>query len=325
MSKFNAEEFTFFDGLRGYRLSYSGNDERTCSELLINPVGMTVCRYTLGGISYIDTDQKRFESKANYGIPILYPTPNRVTDSKISFEGKEHILTYEGKNVGGHGIARRMMFDIRDLSSDKNEAMISGTVSFTHDSEYFTAFPFENTLTVTIRLHASGFSISYNVENGGEKTPFGFALHPFFYKIGGAENVYVKINSADVMYLSDENIHSGIHADMSGSEADFTEYTPVSQMPERTKKGTVHFSVPSQNSAQIYYSTTGVTFSLCATSELDKIVTFFPQGCDYFCVENQSCAPDGINLESRGVKNGVITLRPFEKFCGGVDFRINIK
>ena len=73
--------------------------------------GMTCTSLVFNGDEYVYFDEKRKESGGTYGIPILFPTPNRVRGGSYSFGGR--------KIVGNrHGRLRHMPFMIIEKNDE---------------------------------------------------------------------------------------------------------------------------------------------------------------------------------------------------------------
>ena len=323
MKVFSWQKKTLFDDFEVYELSCknSGNPFGDIS-ISVSPLGMNTCIVSIGGKNVIDIDMERLKKGANYGIPVLYPTPNRVTDGTIEFEGKKHSLIYNGRLISSHGLARLVKFEITDISADENCAKITGKMPFNKQMPWFEAFPFESDFYVAVTLYSDSFSIAYSVVNGGERLPFGFALHPFFYKIDGEHDTQIVINSTDLMHITEENIKLGQYYDFKNTEVDFTKPTSVADVPSAVKGGTVHYNVKLPDTSEVIYKKSGFKIVLKATDDMDKLVTFFPAGFDYFCLENQTCSIDAINLEARGIKAGMLVAQPNQTLSGKVTFAV---
>jgi len=124
------------------------------------------------------------------------------------------------------------------------------------------------------------------------------------------------------MHINEDNIKLGKYYDFKNTEVDFTNPTPVADVQNAVKGGTVHYNVKLPVTSEVIYKKSRFKIVLKATDDMDKLVTFFPVGFDYFCLENQTCSIDAINLEARGIKAGMLVAEPHQTVCGEVTFAV---
>ena len=74
-------------------------------EVFVNPAdGMNIYQIDWEGRHMIDWEEARYQRKATYGVPVLYPTPNRSENLKIQAYGKQYdarIRTGEKSSIPG--------------------------------------------------------------------------------------------------------------------------------------------------------------------------------------------------------------------------------
>ena len=88
--------------------------------------GLTCTSLSFKGREYVYFDEKRKREGGTYGIPILFPTPNRVRNGFYVFGGR--------KIIGNrHGRLRHMPFEILK----KRDDMLSAKVSFSPTDDDF--------------------------------------------------------------------------------------------------------------------------------------------------------------------------------------------
>ena len=88
--------------------------------------GMTVVSLKFKGMETVLYDDERRKSGATYGIPILFPTPNRISGGEFTFNGK----CIKGEM---HGALRHAAFRI----TSQSETSVEGEVPFSALGETF--------------------------------------------------------------------------------------------------------------------------------------------------------------------------------------------
>lgn len=274
--------------------------------LLADPAnGMSVVSVEWKGRETIFYDEERFREKRTYGVPILFPTPNRVRDG---------VLHYRGRASGPapqHGWAKVSPF----RALDKREDSITAVLEHREDSPFFASFPYPLDLTVTISIQGSSVRWDYSVENKGEgPLGYGIALHPFFLNAGEAT---LKLSSTLVMESGEDLLPTGALLDKAGTGMDFTKGRKISE-----SKGidSVYYSPSKTPEAEITWPDFSITFR--CSDEFRHGVVYTPEGQDFFCYEPQSCSTDCHNLHERG-EGEVSGLREVEaggKTTGWIEF-----
>ena len=114
----------------------------------------------------------------SYGIPILFPFPNRLRDGAFMFRGQRYVV-----HPNRHGFVRDKAWRVLDTgASDCAGAWITSRVE---TAQYAAAilpqFPFPFRLDVTYRLREAVLSMETVVHNtGAHDMPMGFGIHPYF-------------------------------------------------------------------------------------------------------------------------------------------------
>ena len=134
---------------------------------------MTVLSLAVGSWELIAYDAMRWQAGATYGIAVLYPTPNRVRDQRLRFEGRDYPGT-------PHGAARKQAFTGLTLEAGDAFAAVSGALRCTPESDAYAQFPFHSRLTLRLCLRESSVRWDYKVTNLNKgDLGYGFAQHPF--------------------------------------------------------------------------------------------------------------------------------------------------
>jgi aldose 1-epimerase len=116
------------------------------------------------------------------GTPVLFPFPNRIRDSKYSFDGKSYDVPTSGKPMAIHGFAISANWDVVDYGSTGQEAFILGRFQISKNHpEMLPFWPTDAILTIRYGLAGSKLTMTIGVENPTERDlPYGFGIHPYF-------------------------------------------------------------------------------------------------------------------------------------------------
>ena len=236
--------------------------------------GMTVCSLVYKGIETIEADAERRKAGSTYGIPMLFPTPNRVAGDGYIFNGK----TVKGIM---HGNLRHSSFNIEELSSDRVRAVLP----FSALGQFF---PYEGLFS--LGLSVDGHSVMWDIcvmNDGDEPLSFGFALHPFFCK---QEGMMLSSTLEYEMEADEGKIPTG-----RWTRTEFGKDRPVSSIDTDT----VFFadsSIASTLSSDLYKLT------ISGSEDFDHVVIYTSPGKSFVCVEPQTCSTDAHNMYSKGFR-----------------------
>jgi aldose 1-epimerase len=168
--------------------------------------------------------------------------------------------------------------------------------------------------------------VSYEVWNkGSQDMPFGFALHPYFSILSGRDDTLVSIPANTVMEADDELLPTGRLLDVRGimyAMFDLREPVPVGNL----KLDHVYTNLQKNESAVIEYRKQAMKLRVSASEESTHMVIYTPPGEDnpFFCLENQTCSTDAINLHQQGLKEmaHLLELHPGETRTGYIQYAI---
>lgn len=275
--------------------------------LLINPAdGMNIYDIVYHDISIIKWDEERFLKGLTYGIPILFPTPNRVEEDKIRFEGN----TYDAKM---HGLVRNAKFTVDKEKNKADSCELKAYLEWNQETaEDFYMFPFESRLEINILLQDNCISYRYQIKNQSDKNmPYGFGIHPFFNKI--TDKVEIKLPLGWAMEMNDKKLPNAKEIDNLGFDLSEGIYVRDNQLDH------VFADCTNELKAQIFYE--DFQINLRATEDFNYVVVYTPKQ-DFFCVENQTCATNAHNLYDDGYKkeSGLLIIEPGEIKSGMLQF-----
>ena len=294
--------------------------ELVCGEMTVDVApddGMNICGIRYAGHTIVTVDPKRRASGGTWGMPVLYPTPNRISAGAAHFNGETLPMIWQGKPLLMHGAARYMSFRVEQAEAQENCAVIRGFVDFVPGSDAYTYFPFHSRLTLEVRVYETRLEVTHTVENLDQKPlAFGLAYHPFFLKIGDTRFR----TGARSYYITDENkLPSG---ELAPAEGIYDLSKPVST--EQVHLDHVYTQLPEgENSADIYYPDIHLHLALKATPDFSHLVVFTPAGMPYFCLENQTCSTDCHNLYQHCDQTGLQIVDPGKHSCGTVTLEMD--
>jgi len=251
-----------------------------------------------------------------YGIPLLFPTPNRVRDATYTWRGKRYKQQKRGREVTRHGLVLDETFSVR-CWAEEDAAYAEGTIGIAPGDPPYEAYPFPCRLTVTYALRADGLRLDVRVDNTGEDDfPFGFAIHPYFSKRGDANNVFITAPLTRI-YDNDENLlPSGKILDITGTRVDISDCLHSVQSLDLDN---VYCGMTEDLCARVVYPGS-VRVTLRGDDAFRRLVVFTPKDRPGFCIEHQTCSTDAFNLHARGLltESGVLALPAGQQWNGRI-------
>jgi aldose 1-epimerase len=251
----------------------------------------------------------------SYGIPILFPFPNRIRDGKFSFQGEQYAV-----NPLRHGFVRDKPWQVdgHGASAEAGAWLTSSFDATDYPAEILRQFPFPFRLEVTYRLKDARLEMETLVQNTGARDmPAGFGIHPYFRRPSAgtltvparqrlelAESLptgksldvaeaYDLRHAADINKLTLDDIYTGVAAESDG----LTRCVLVDE--ENNLRTIVEFS----------------------REAFPYIVVYTPPAPrPAICVEPNTCPTDAFNLQTQGIESNVLTIGAGET----VKFNISI-
>ncbi|MBP9690519.1 hypothetical protein KBD81_00405 [Candidatus Woesebacteria bacterium] len=153
------------------------------SSLYIAPqFGCNPIKLILNGQSILDGNETEELLKSDFLCKgdFLAPFPNRVCDGKYVFDGKEYQLE-KNETARGHALHGFIMKKEFALISEESTDQYSRAIFSTDiNSDEFTGYPFDISVTIVFILKENELSIEMIGENRGEvNAPFGVGWHPY--------------------------------------------------------------------------------------------------------------------------------------------------
>jgi aldose 1-epimerase len=257
----------------------SGPSLTVCVDMLD---GMNVVSLVFKGKEMIWYDEKRKREGATYGIPLLFPTPNRVRDNRFLFQGKYSKAVM-------HGEARKAAFTLVNTEVTDTDCQVCGKITFGNGG-IASDYPCE--FTVTVKISETSVIWEYSVVNTGTETlGYGFGLHPLFVKYEGLE---ISTNRDYEMEADSQLLPTGKLLAVQGTEKDFHTKTKVSAL----SLDAVFTSCNKPMVASLYYPEG--TLEMSGSNQFTHAVVFTRTDLPFVCLESQTCSTDCHNLYSGG-------------------------
>ncbi|AEV30289.1 galactose mutarotase-like enzyme [Sphaerochaeta pleomorpha str. Grapes] len=253
--------------------------------------GFTITSWEYKGIERLVFDRARIAMGKTSGIPILFPTPNRIKEGTFVFEGQR----YQGFM---HGRVRFERFTVLQQTA----TTCKGAFCCREGNRVYETFPFLFTLTIEIVLGEKGISWHFEIENQDDKhLPFGIAIHPYLKKLGPSQ---IKCSAEYVMENDNDLCPLGSLGDSALLQAIDVEETDLDLV-----------FYAKEHAVVTEFFTGGACYRLFGSEDFHHTVIYTPRQEPFVCIEPQSCSTDSINLYSHGFSklSGLQILSPGEK------------
>lgn len=234
-----------------------------------------------------------------YGVPVLYPTPNRVAASKFTFGGRE--FAFEPNNGPNflHGLIHSAAF-LRDSAQVVNKtASALFRLELKPGQPFFDRFPLPHDLILSIQVEPDSVRWTYTVDNSAGKAPipYGFAIHPWFLYQGSRAKTRLTVPATHWMEAI-ELLPTGKLVPIERSKFD----ARTGRSLEGFVIDDVFFGMKPEQPTRIDFEDAKLSIALSASKEFTHLVVYTPLE-PHFCVENQTCSTDAHNLYAKGLKN----------------------
>ena len=248
----------------------------------------------------------------------IYPVPNRVRNSKFTFEGTEcsfeGLIPPRGNDVLVHGLVRALSWNYgKPLTVD------AGAIGWTHvhwdeSREEFDRFPFTNTLEHRYTITPQGVLVDYTTTNlSGKRMPYGYALHPSFKRL--SPNDRVRLPAKSVLEMDDELLPTGESIKVRGKKGfDLNK----AQLLSALDLDHVYTDLTGFPSIEYPEHDLRVTIE---SSEDFRFVVIHTRDPKTVEIEPQTCSTDAFNAPNP-VAAGLLVLEPGEQRSGSIMYHI---
>lgn len=257
-----------------------------------------------------------------FGIPVLFPFPNRIRDGRFTFEGRTHELPRldSTKQNAIHGFACRHPWRVIDHGADDRSAWVTGEFRCSFDAPAdLPLWPADHQIRLTCRLSRGTVRLEADVYNPDTRPlPFGLGYHPYF-TLGPAES-HVEVPARQFWAL-DHSLPTGERQPVDAAR-DLNTPRPVSSLT----LDDVLTDLPARASrvdglverARLLHSD-GVQMRLFCSTAFREMVVFNPPHRQAFCIEPYTCPTDAIHLQSRLGDLGWQLLPPDESWSAAIE------
>lgn len=298
------------------RLGYQGRARQSISMELFPSLGNRIVSLRVGTNELLFVETNQAQLLEGGGIPILYPTPNRVENGKFTFDNTPVLMKtpVSPSPMIIHGLMRdsSWCFEAPVLFQDRVEFRAWQTMS-TNDVR-FSAFPWPHKISVTYAVMSDRVRISYVVTNEGPRRfGFGFGLHPYWRIIGAPEKTSVQIGvNGTLKNMADTSITP------LDDESRFLSPRPVSA----AFQSAMFFPRTPKSAVGIYFNAIGLHLSQIATGDFTHLVLWSPQERKFIAMEDQTCSADAHNQFQNGAKDTshLMIVEPGEAKGGSVEY-----
>ncbi|MGI9105580.1 MAG: aldose 1-epimerase [Pyrinomonadaceae bacterium] len=239
----------------------------------------------------------------SYGIPILFPFPNRIRDGKFPFRGEQYTV-----NPPRHGFVRDKAWRVEDHgASDAAGAWLTSSFDAAlYPEQILQQFPFLFRLEVTYRLKDSHLEMETVAQSTGEREmPVGFGIHPYFRRPSAGT---LTVPARKRLELAD-SLPTGNLLDVAGQydlrdEANLAGMTldDIYTGVEADEGGLARCVLADHESG----ARTIVEFP---REQFPYVVVYTPPAPrQAICIEPNSCPTDAFNLQAQGIESNILTL-----------------
>jgi aldose 1-epimerase len=254
------------------------------------------------------------------GMPIMYPTPNRVRDSAFVFDGQRYYFEPNSGPNFIHGLVRRRPWQLGDPVAGSTRAEVAAWIDWDELQPDFACFPVVHRLTVKYTLRAGRLTIAFRVANRGRgRLPFGFGVHPWFRVPGGREGVLVRV-PAPMRMEAEDKLPTGRTLPVDDTPFDLRRPTALSELD----LDDVYLGLGPRTVSWFEWRDRGLRVSLRASAIFTHLVVYTPPGRPVFCIENQTCSTDAHNLHARGLRRQahLLVVGPGRSAGGSIEWRV---
>ena len=274
-------------------------------------------------LMFVPPDPETLQGRASgYGVPILFPWPNRIDEGKFSFDGKEYQLETPGPGEhASHGYVHVRPWQVAASgASDADGAWVTSVFKSAEFSEIGAHFPFPFEVVVTYRLVDGALIHEFEGVNVGEgDMPVGLGIHPYFplplTDEGTRDKCTVQMPAETYWPLRDDPIPTGEVLPVEETVYDVRNVTPLKDRFYDNVWSGVQLT-NGWSRCEYVDPTAGVKITMEADDVFRELVLYAPDSRPIICFEPYTCVTNGFNLENQGIDSGLIRLKPGEKLTG---------
>lgn len=255
------------------------------------------------------------------GIPLLYPTPNRIRNSRFTFSGKTYRFSPNDEQNFSHGLVHSVPWELLKVDDGDGKTVFHCRLKFEPGSERFRLFPHRHALELSVTLTDGAVRFTYTVDNsaGDQPVPFGMAYHPWFLYQGSRAETFLTVPATHWMEAVNV-LPTGKLIELGGTKFD-------ARMPKSLGGfviDDVYWGMEPGKPTNIEFRDRKLDIKLFTSPDFTHLVVYTPNE-PWFCVENQTCSTDAHNLAAQGLtkESHLQIVDPGKTHTGFAEFRFH--
>lgn len=306
-----------------YQLSYQdpNNAQNKVIARIVPEGGSNLISLEVNGVTILHSPPKISQAAGvGFGIPILYPTPNRVRNSRFTFDGRMFEFTPNERTNFIHGLVHRASWKSETPVVGQHGVSLKTYLDFDKSFSGFPLFPIRNRISMTFSLTPDGVLMGFEVANrSNQRLPFGFGLHPYFKISGERAQTFIRVPAQRHME-AEGLLPTGKLDPLDHGPFDIREFASLQNLG----LDDVFWGMVPERPAEFEFRDKGIRVSLEASDLFTHAVVYTPKERPYFCIENQTCSTDAHNLYSKGFEreSHLLILNPGQSTSGTVRIRV---
>lgn len=236
-----------------------------------------------------------------YGIPILFPFPNRIRGGAWQFEGETYQFDKPPESPTSiHGLLLNAPYQVESHTADENGATLVCTLDSRDFADIGRQYPFPFKIGITYALRDAVLSIGVAIQNTGDRNmPMGFGIHPYF-RVGvapdaNAAKALIKVPAATYWELDEDSVPTGKQLAATGV-LDLRDGRPFADLTLDHVFTDVQRGGDGASRCIIQNRDTGHGMVMESDAPFRELVAYTPPGRDVICFEPYTCPTDAINL-----------------------------
>ena len=293
--------FTKLDGIEVCELKCGTSEARIVPEWGNNCVSLTWRGHSI--LEPVEWSVLRGKP-TSFGIPILFPFPNRVANGRFEFSGKTYSL-----DPPRHGFVRSRPWVVTDSLAGGQEVWVTSIFeSHLHQDIPVDSYPSSFSLEATYRLRSDCLILEYAARNTGQKyLPVGLGIHPYFQRPSKGT---LKV-PANLMWELEDSLPTGERVPVPRQldlrkprQLENLELDDIYTDLIGDRQGFVGCLLEDQEAGV----RTTVRFS---KDEFPEVVVYtVPEPREAICVEPYTCPTDALNLTNRDHASANLVVLP---------------
>ena len=259
---------------------------------------------------------------SGFGIPILFPFPNRIREGKFSFEGQEYQFDVPRPGANSiHGLVIARPWKAEEAkATDEGGAQLISSIKAADFPDIIRQYPFPFDLRVTYTLKDGVLSMLTEMKNLGERNmPMGYGIHPYFRaplsKSSAPQDCQIKLPARKYWEL-EEFLPTGKILEASG-RYDLRDGASAAEI-RFDDVFTDLIITDGVSRCIVDDKKSRMRMILESDAIFREMVAYTPPGRPAVCFEPYTCPTDAINLHQRGIDAGIISLKPGESVSATV-------